>query len=240
MGNCANLNNMNILSDRGMGFFPDKVFPEEVDNIKEYMRDTFTTNINAYSLSDPSKLKGDSSNDLITPNNFLQEDEISSSMPRYYDQRQSNNAYNRNPRGIDSASLNRRYLNMNNNRRRNQKNYIDENQNFNDINNLSERDFYDENEPNANNNNNYVNNTNRNSVNNNGNNRSPIIKVTNENKNAKNNEINLLAQKNMNKIDFHKEQSNENNNNNKSIEMNKKPSNNEEQVNNHKMLRRMG
>jgi hypothetical protein len=29
------------------GFYPDKVFPEEVDNIKDYMRDNFTTNMNA-------------------------------------------------------------------------------------------------------------------------------------------------------------------------------------------------
>jgi hypothetical protein len=28
------------------GMFPDKVFPEEVDNIKEFMKDTYTTNIN--------------------------------------------------------------------------------------------------------------------------------------------------------------------------------------------------
>jgi hypothetical protein len=34
----------------GAPFFPDKVFPEEVDNIKEYMKDTFTTNVNGFSL----------------------------------------------------------------------------------------------------------------------------------------------------------------------------------------------
>jgi hypothetical protein len=31
-----------------MGFYPDKVFPEEVDNIKEYMRGSFTTNVNGF------------------------------------------------------------------------------------------------------------------------------------------------------------------------------------------------
>jgi hypothetical protein len=31
------------------GFFPDKVFPEEVDNIKDYMRGAFTTNVNGFS-----------------------------------------------------------------------------------------------------------------------------------------------------------------------------------------------
>jgi hypothetical protein len=30
------------------GMFPDKVFPEEVENIKEFMKDTYTTNINGF------------------------------------------------------------------------------------------------------------------------------------------------------------------------------------------------
>ena len=30
------------------GYFPEKVFPEEVENIKEYMSGAFTTNVNGY------------------------------------------------------------------------------------------------------------------------------------------------------------------------------------------------
>ena len=104
-----------------MGFYPDKVFPEEVDNIKEFMRDTFTTNVNAYSLNTAEKLKGDFANDFANPSNFLQEEEINIGSD-YYNQQE-------NPRGIDSASLNRRYLN-NLNQRRMLENIMDENENY--------------------------------------------------------------------------------------------------------------
>ena len=33
----------------GMDIFSEKIFPEEVDNIKSYMTETFTTNVNGYS-----------------------------------------------------------------------------------------------------------------------------------------------------------------------------------------------
>jgi hypothetical protein len=30
------------------GFYSDKVFPEEVDSIKDFMNDAFSTNVNGY------------------------------------------------------------------------------------------------------------------------------------------------------------------------------------------------
>lgn len=35
--------------EQRMDYFNEKIFPEEVDNIKSYMTDTFTTNINGFS-----------------------------------------------------------------------------------------------------------------------------------------------------------------------------------------------
>lgn len=35
-------------NEQRMDFFNEKVFPEEVDNIKSYMTDTFTTNVNGF------------------------------------------------------------------------------------------------------------------------------------------------------------------------------------------------
>ncbi len=106
-----------------MGFYPDKVFPEEVDNIKEFMRDTFSTNINAYSLSSANKqLKEDisTSNYDNPPANFLQEDEINLRSNYYNNPRESQ-------RGIDSTSLNRRFSEVN--QRRMSKNFMDESDN---------------------------------------------------------------------------------------------------------------
>lgn len=42
-------NNQNSNQPGQFSFYQDKVFPEEVENIKEYMRDNFTTNVNGYS-----------------------------------------------------------------------------------------------------------------------------------------------------------------------------------------------
>lgn len=39
------------LNEPRMDFFNEKIFPEEVDNIKSYMTDTFTTNVNGFSDS---------------------------------------------------------------------------------------------------------------------------------------------------------------------------------------------
>jgi hypothetical protein len=112
MGNCANLvGNINMISERAMGFYPDKVFPEEVDNIKDFMHDTFTTNINGYSLSEMEKLKaeqGNYSNQI--QNNFLQQDEMQRSIPNFYDN-QLKRLENFKKIGIDSSSLNRNYFN---------------------------------------------------------------------------------------------------------------------------------
>jgi hypothetical protein len=49
--------NMNPNQDM-FGFYPDKVFPEEVDNIKDYMRDNFSTNMNPYSQENSSSDSG--------------------------------------------------------------------------------------------------------------------------------------------------------------------------------------
>jgi hypothetical protein len=35
-------------NEQRMDFFNEKVFPVEVDNIKSYMTDTFTTNVNGF------------------------------------------------------------------------------------------------------------------------------------------------------------------------------------------------
>jgi len=57
MGNMGNMGSMN--PNEGMfGFYPDKVFPEEVDNIKDYMRDNFSTNVNSYSQENSSSGSG--------------------------------------------------------------------------------------------------------------------------------------------------------------------------------------
>lgn len=54
MGNMGSMNP----SEGMFAFYPDKVFPEEVDNIKDYMRDNFSTNVNPYSQENSSSGSG--------------------------------------------------------------------------------------------------------------------------------------------------------------------------------------
>jgi len=230
LGNCGNINNINFFNDRDYGFLSDKVFPEEVDNIKDFMGDTFTTNINAYSLSNPIKKKGKSKNNLLIPNNFLQEDEKAENLDMYFEQENNNSNYRRNNGGMDSGNLNRRYMKMDNIRR---KKYNEENQNYVDDN-INQGDIYDENQSN-------VENKNENNIRILGNHRdiSSINKTSNENKNDKNNEINILSNSIENKEDTNEQTIRDSKKNNKNIDMNKRPIDIEEEVNNHKMLRGM-
>lgn len=48
--------NCPIISPENMGFYDDKIFPNEVENIKDYMDDTFTTNLNGGYGSDYNSL----------------------------------------------------------------------------------------------------------------------------------------------------------------------------------------
>jgi hypothetical protein len=214
MGNCNN--SIDVLSERAMGFYPDKVFPEEVDNIKDFMRDTFTTNVNAYSLNTSEKLKGDFANDFANPSNFLQEEEINIGSD-YYNQQE-------NPRGIDSASLNRRYLN-NLNQRRMLENIVDENENS--IGYIPRREKID----------NYENirniddgdETYRNSR---------INKTSDDKKNMKNNEMSNMIEKNIGKSQVNKAIINNNVNKNNDV-VRKENHENEGEVNNHLMLSKL-
>lgn len=212
-----------------MGFYPDKVFPEEVDNIKEFMRDTFTTNVNAFSLSSGEKIKGDLTSDFNNPANFLQEEEISTGSDYY------NNPELGMRGGIDSASLNRRYLNAN--QRRMPKNYFDENDNYmmGEIARREKNDNFDNN-----NNNNDSNNENENKREANYNRNFKISsKAASEDKaNLKNHEISFLMQKNIEKSQANKAPSadNANKNNDAVVKENNKS---DVVVNNHKMLRKL-
>lgn len=45
------------------GYYSDKVFPEEVDNIKEYMRDNFSTNVNGFTDENGGDLMNEEGSD---------------------------------------------------------------------------------------------------------------------------------------------------------------------------------
>lgn len=216
MGNCNNP--INETGEGAMGFYSDKVFPEEVDNIKEFMHDTFTTNINAFSLMNSSeKLKGNMENELNNNTNFLQDDEINVSND-YYNQQD-------NRMGIDSASLNKRYFN-NLNKRRLQKNFIDENENYMDNKQEEEK------------NQNYQSKRYRNEDSSNHRN-SRINKASDEKANVKNhNEMNAMIQKNNEKSQTHRGNLNDKVNKKEVIDKNENHEK-EEEVNNHRMLRKL-
>lgn len=199
-----------------MGFYPDKVFPEEVDNIKDFMHDTFTTNMNAFSLSPTGKLKKDLAGDNSSPPNFLQEYDMNADSS-YYNQPESQI-------GMDSASLNRRYLNAN--QRRMPKNFIDESDNY-----------TNENNPRREKNDNYENN--RNSGNRSENYRNPATsKASEEKANMKNSEISFLMQKNIEKTQGNKPNLSDNSKKNNDV-VKKENNENDGEVNNHKMLRKL-
>jgi len=105
LGNCNNL-----IRELAIEPYPNKIFPEEVENIKNFLHDPFTTNVNSYSLGGEVKSESDMDDDQdISENKFLQGEEIDISGNKY------KNKYNY-YEGIDSSNLNKIYLNMNNNR----------------------------------------------------------------------------------------------------------------------------
>ena len=87
------------------GMFPDKVFPEEVENIKEFMKDTFTTNVNGFIDENGFNLNRDFENDnlsnlQVSPmneqqfNNARYGNSNDSSMQNFNNQNNNNNNQN--------------------------------------------------------------------------------------------------------------------------------------------------
>lgn len=93
-----------------LNLIPDKIFPVEVENIKDFMHDTFTTNVNGFSLSELDKLKKDYSSISDRISNFYSQGQIRERVPIY---NHDNNKYylERLKDGIDSRNLNKYYLN---------------------------------------------------------------------------------------------------------------------------------
>ena len=79
-------------SPENLSFYSDKIFPVEVENIKEYMDDTFTTNLNGFN-SNPS------GSDYNTLDSIENDDygKINIHKIRYNN---GNNFGSRNPRGF--------------------------------------------------------------------------------------------------------------------------------------------
>lgn len=118
LGNCNNIADLNVFSPPKLpDFYDNKVFPVEVDDIKDYMHDTFTTNVNGYALSELDKLKNglsEISNNMIP--NFFQKSETRSQMQSY--ENPSDNPYfSQYSNGMNSNNLNKYYLNSKSNNR---------------------------------------------------------------------------------------------------------------------------
>lgn len=242
-----------------MGFDPDKVFPEEVDNIKNFMHETFSTNLNAFSLSDSKKSKGED-NKESTNHAFLQGDEINSISQNSLEFQNRDlyfgNIPNRDLNGIDSSSLNKSYLKFNQRNRNISRNArIEEENNFsNDSDfgirnedNMDTSDYEERNRDNGNNENNtnYLKRINHN-LTKEGN--SSIRRILNKsdkidnrsnlkrNMEDKSEEINILSKKKLNRQDTDKISFNQKYDKLNTFNKKSNDNTNEEMVNNHKML----
>jgi len=259
LGICNNMHNVNLMSAQLMGFDPDKVFPEEVDNIKNFMHETFSTNLNAFSLSDSKKSKGED-NKESTNHAFLQGDEINSISQNSLEFQNRDlyfgNIPNRDLNGIDSSSLNKSYLKFNQRNRNISRNArIEEENNFsNDSDfgirnedNMDTSDYEERNRDNGNNENNtnYLKRINHN-LTKEGN--SSIRRILNKsdkidnrsnlkrNMEDKSEEINILSKKKLNRQDTDKISFNQKYDKLNTFNKKSNDNTNEEMVNNHKML----
>lgn len=84
------------------GMFPDKVFPEEVENIKEFMKDTYTTNVNGFTDENGFNL-----------NRGYENENMSSLQVSPMNEQQFDNARYGNSNNNDVSSQN--FVNQNNN-----------------------------------------------------------------------------------------------------------------------------
>lgn len=99
------------------GMYPDKVFPEEVDNIKEFMSDTFSTNVNGYPMN-----MNQGMNDMSTQGSSMEEieKEISGQinvqpMPIYEDRKTTTVSLNQNEvNQINNIAQNSNQINSSN------------------------------------------------------------------------------------------------------------------------------